>query len=114
MNRPAIMSYTELTLPLPACRELWLAPTAAAWRDIWTSRYRVQGPSDLDLRDLLSDPSLINHVPEELDSGIARSALLHGLAIQVWEFRQQMLLSNGSQSGRATTRLWLQSRQEDL
>ena len=69
----------------------------------------------MSLRDLLSDPSLINHVSPELDSEIARSALLHGLAIQVWEFRQQNLLSQGSQSApRATARLWLQSRQEDL
>lgn len=115
MNRPAITSYTELTLLLPASRELWLAPSATAWRDIWTHRYRVMEASDLDLRGLLSDPSLLNHVPIELDFGIARTALLHGLAIQVWEFRQQMLLSNGNSSGpRATTRLWLQSRQEDL
>jgi hypothetical protein len=71
--------------------------------------------SELNLRDLLSDPSLINHIPPELDAEIARTALLNGLAIQTWEFRQQMLLSQGSQSGpKATTRLWLQSRQEDL
>jgi hypothetical protein len=71
--------------------------------------------SELNLRDLLSDPTLINHIPPELDADVAQTALLHGLAIQTWEFRQQMLLSQGSQSGsKATTRLWLQSRQEDL
>ncbi|CAI7608165.1 unnamed protein product [Penicillium manginii] len=115
MNRPALTSYAELTLPFPAARELWLAPTASAWREIWTSRYRIMKISELNLRDLLSDPSLINHIPPELDAEIARTALLNGLAIQTWEFRQQMLLSQGSQSGpKATTRLWLQSRQEDL
>ncbi|KAJ5698061.1 hypothetical protein N7462_000066 [Penicillium macrosclerotiorum] len=112
MNRPAIISYTELTLPFPAARDLWLAPTARAWKDIWTRRYRTIGLSELNLRDLLSDPSLIGNFPPELDLEIARSALLQGLALQVWEFRQQMLLSQGS--SRATTRLWLQSRQEDL
>jgi hypothetical protein len=71
--------------------------------------------SELNLRDLLSNPSLISQIPPELDVDVARTALLHGLAIQTWEFRQQMLLSQGSQSAsKATTRLWLQSRQEDL
>ncbi|KAJ6104019.1 hypothetical protein N7523_010339 [Penicillium sp. IBT 18751x] len=115
MNRSALISYTELTLPLPAARDLWLAQSAEEWKRTWTSRYAMARESDMSLRDLLSDPSLINHVCPELDVEIARSALLHGLAIQVWEFRQQNLLSQGSQSAsRATARLWLQSRQEDL
>ncbi|KAJ5882443.1 uncharacterized protein N7529_001115 [Penicillium soppii] len=110
MNRPAITSYTELTLPPPAARELWLAPTAAAWRALWMSRYQSEGFSELNLRDLLSDPSLIHHIPLEIDSAMTRSALLQGLAIQVWDFCQQKRLSGS----RATTLLWLQSRQEDL
>lgn len=115
MNRPALISYAELTLPLPAARDLWLAQSADEWKEVWTNRYGMARGSDMSLRDLLSDSSLISHVSPELDSEIARSALLHGLAIQVWEFRQQNLLSQGSQSAsRATARLWLQSRQEDL
>ncbi|KAJ5300346.1 uncharacterized protein N7443_005348 [Penicillium atrosanguineum] len=115
MNRSALISYTELTLPFPAARDLWLAQSAEEWKEIWTSRYGMTRGSDMSLRDLLSDSSLITHVSPELDTEIARSALLHGLAIQVWEFRQQNLLSQGSQSAsRATARLWLQSRQEDL
>ncbi|KAJ5096575.1 hypothetical protein N7456_007296 [Penicillium angulare] len=110
MNRPAITSYTEFTLPLPGARDLWLAPTATAWRDIWTSQYRLIGLSEINLRDLLTEPSLLSHVPPEVDSAIAESAILNGLALQVWEFRQQMHLSGS----RATTKLWLQSRQEDL
>ncbi|PYH91316.1 hypothetical protein BO71DRAFT_304736, partial [Aspergillus ellipticus CBS 707.79] len=109
MNRPFIISSAGLTLPFPAARDLWLAPSAIAWRDIWT-RSHVEGTSELNLRDLLSDPSLISHIPPDLDSGLSRSALIQGLVVQVWEFRQQMLLS----SHRATTRLWLQTRQEDL
>lgn len=115
MNRPAIISYTELTLPFPTARDLWLAPTAQVWKDIWTTKYRMTGCSELNLRDLLSDPSYISQLPPDLDLEIARSALLQGLALQVWEFRQQMLLSQTSRSApRATARLWLQSRQEDL
>ncbi|KAJ5621841.1 hypothetical protein N7528_005073 [Penicillium herquei] len=110
MNRPAITSYTEFTLPLPAARDLWMAPTAAAWRDIWTTRYRNSDLCAISLHELLSDPLLLSNMPPDLDFAIAKSALLHGLALQVWEFRQQMRLTGS----RATTRLWLQSRQEDL
>ncbi|KAJ5917213.1 hypothetical protein N7466_010767 [Penicillium verhagenii] len=115
MNRPALTSNTELTLPFPAARDLWLAPTASAWQTLWISKYRVMEMSDLSLRDLLSDPSLITHIPVEVDFDIARSALLHGLATQVWEFRQHMVLSQGNRTeSRAIARLWLQSRHDDL
>ncbi|KAJ6059305.1 uncharacterized protein N7446_008888 [Penicillium canescens] len=115
MNRPALTSYTELTLPFPAARDLWLAPTAAAWRDLWNTKYRVVEVSDFSLRDLLSDPSLMTHIPIEMDFDIARTALLQGMASQVWETRQQLILSQGTQSStRAMARLWLQSRQDDL
>lgn len=115
MNRPAITSYTELTLPFPSARDLWLAPTAQVWRDIWATKYRMAACSELNLRDLMSDPSYLSQLPPDLDLEIARSSLLRGLALQVWEFRQQMLLSQNSRSApRATTRLWLQSRQEVL
>jgi hypothetical protein len=115
MNRPALTSYTELTLPFPAARDLWLAPTAIAWRDLWNTKYRVVEVSDFSLRDLLSDPSLLTHIPNEIDFDIARTALLHGMASQVGETRQQMILSQGSQpNARAMARLWLQSRQDDL
>ncbi|CAG8342035.1 unnamed protein product [Penicillium salamii] len=115
MNRPALISYTELTLPFPAARDLWLAPTASAWRNLWAERYRLVGGSDLSLRDLLSDPTLVTTISTEQDFDIARRALLHGLAIQTWEFRQQRILSEGSPFGsRAMAQLWLQSRQDDM
>lgn len=115
MNRPALISYTELTLPLPAARDLWLAPTANVWKNLWMSKYQTTEIPALSLRNLLSDPSLMSNIPSEQDFEMTRSALLHGLASQAWEFRQQMALSQGSISGsRAMARLWLQSRQEDL
>jgi hypothetical protein len=79
------------------------------------SKYRSTETLSLSLRDLLSDPSLITSIPPEQDFDITRSALLHGFASQTWEFRQQMILSQGSASGsRAMARLWLQSRQDDM
>ncbi|KAL2808072.1 hypothetical protein BJX63DRAFT_424893 [Aspergillus granulosus] len=115
MNRPSLTSYTEYTLPFPSARELWLAPTATEWRQLWETRYSHDDPPGLSLREVLADPSVIKHLPSNVDAGVVNSALLHGLMSQVWEFRQQALLMDSSQSAtRAVTRLWLQSRQEDL
>ncbi|KAL4883529.1 hypothetical protein BJY04DRAFT_226549 [Aspergillus karnatakaensis] len=115
MNRPALTSYTEFTLPFPSARDLWLAPTATAWKALWETKYSHSEPTKLSLRDLLADPSLLNQPLINIDTGVVNSALLHGLMSQVWEFRQQALLADSSQStAKAVTRLWLQSRQEDL
>lgn len=115
MNRPPLTSYTEFTLPFPSSRELWLAPTAAAWKHLLVTKYAHVKPSPLSLRDLLADPSILNHLPVNVDIVVAKSSLLHGLMSQVWEFRQQALLTPNRHSERgALTQLWLKSRQEDL
>ncbi|KAL3445031.1 hypothetical protein BJX65DRAFT_165665 [Aspergillus insuetus] len=115
MNRPPLTSYTEYTLPFPSARDLWLAPTAADWRQLWETKYSYEAPLGLSLREALADPSVLKHLPSNVDEGVVNSALLHGLMSQVWEFRQQALLLDSSPSTtRAVTRLWLQSRQEDL
>ncbi|KAL3471069.1 hypothetical protein BJX99DRAFT_33097 [Aspergillus californicus] len=114
MNRPSLTSYTEFTLPFPSSRELWLAPTAGEWKRLWEAEYCAMS-SDLSLRELLADPTLIKNLPVNVDRGVVRSALLHGLMSQVWNLRQQALLTDSCPSAtRPVTRLWLQSRQEDL
>ncbi|KAL4864926.1 hypothetical protein BDV12DRAFT_158250 [Aspergillus spectabilis] len=115
MNRPPLTSYTEFTLPFPSARDLWLAPTATAWKALWETKYAHTIASNLSLRGLLAEPSLLTHLPVNMDTGVINSALLHGLMSQVREFRQQALLADSYHSTfKAVTRLWLQSRQEDL
>ncbi|KAL4797787.1 hypothetical protein BDV19DRAFT_37991 [Aspergillus venezuelensis] len=115
MNRPGLISYTELTLPFPSSRELWLAPSAFAWKQLWEKNYSQNSRSDLSLRLLLADISSLNHLPENVDKGVVNSALLHGLMSQVLLFRQQASLTDTYlNDSHAVTRLWLQSRQDDL
>ncbi|PWY65410.1 hypothetical protein BO83DRAFT_321137 [Aspergillus eucalypticola CBS 122712] len=114
MNQPPTTSFAELTLSLPAARDLWLAPTASTWKDIWTARYQPPRP-EISLRDLLSDPTLLRDLPMHLDNRVASSALLHGLLGKAWDLRQQMLLGRRSASRQPARKLLLlQSRQEDL
>ncbi|KAL4811887.1 hypothetical protein BDW67DRAFT_141805 [Aspergillus spinulosporus] len=114
MNRPALTSYAEFTVPFPSARDLWLAPTAAAWKELLETKYSHAVSSDLSLRDLLSDLSILSDLPVNIDTGVVNSAVLHGLMSQVWAFRQQASLMNSHTNDRPVTRLWLQTRQDDL
>ncbi|KAL4968214.1 C2H2-type zinc finger protein [Aspergillus stella-maris] len=115
MNRPGLTSYSELTLPFPSSRNLWLAPTASAWKQLWEQNYSQALLPDLSLRDLLGDAFSLNHLPENIDKGVVNSALLHGLMSQVLLFRQQASLTDTCRNDiHAVTRLWLQSRQDNL
>ncbi|KAL4804542.1 hypothetical protein BDV18DRAFT_153035 [Aspergillus unguis] len=114
MNQPPTTSFAELTLPIPAPRDLWLAPTAQAWKTTWMAKYSQPAP-DMSLRDLLSNPTLFHHTTGHLDARVAAATLLHGLIAKVWDVMQQKLLGrDGSSKTPARHRLLLQSRQEDL
>ncbi|KAL4735878.1 hypothetical protein BDV11DRAFT_208107 [Aspergillus similis] len=113
MNQPPT-SFAEFTLPIPSSRDLWLAPTAQAWKATWMAKYQQTAP-DMSLRDLVSNPTLFHHVPGHLDARVAAAALLHGLIAKVWDIMQQKLLGRrGASKIPAQKRLLLQSRQEDL
>ncbi|RDW79107.1 Zn(II)2Cys6 transcription factor domain-containing protein [Aspergillus mulundensis] len=114
MNRPALTSYAEFTLPFPSARDLWLAPTATAWKELLKAKYFHASPPDLSLKAILADSAALTDLPANVDVGVVNSALLHGLMSQVWAFRQQASLMDSGTDARAVTRLWLQSRQDEL
>ena len=109
-HRPPLITYAELTLILPASKTLWLAPSAEIWRirylemDIVASR-----PS---LQTLLKDEAAILCLPVDIDTQIARSSYLHGIAAQIWEYAQQSALMH--ESSDPSSQLWARSRQEKL
>lgn len=109
-HRNPLISYSEVSTPLPAPRSLWLSPTASAWKTRWlTTKYK---PTDLSLQDLLRDESAIRCLTPEVDEQIARSAYLYGLGSQVWEHNNQALILRTSND--ASSQLWLQSREQKL
>jgi hypothetical protein len=109
-HRQPLISYAELSSSLPASRSLWLAPTAEAWRLAYTAESLNDHRSSL--RDLLKDGRSLSSISTAIDKHIARSAYLHGMAAQIWEFSQQAMLL-GESSDRSS-QLWLQLRQENL
>lgn len=109
-HRSPLISYSEVSTPLPAPRSLWLSPTASAWKTRWlATKY---SPREISLQDLLRDESVMRCLTPEVDEQVARSAFLYGLAAQVWEHNNQALILRTSND--ASSRLWLQTRQQKL
>ncbi|KAF2656918.1 hypothetical protein K491DRAFT_355856 [Lophiostoma macrostomum CBS 122681] len=109
-HRPSLISYAELTLPLPASRTLWLAASAEMWR----SRYLDMeiSPSPPSLRSLLRDEAAITCLPMDVDLNIALSTYLHGVAAQIWEHAQQSVLLH--ENSDPSSQLWARLRQQKL
>jgi hypothetical protein len=109
-HRPHLITYAELTLPLPASKMLWLAPSA----EIWRTRYLNIGvTSNLpSLRALLQEEHALPYLTLEIDAPLARSTFFHGIAAQIWEHTQQSVLLNDSSD--ASSQLWARSRQQKL
>ena len=112
--RCPLLSYAELSLPLPASAELWLAPSAEAWSEAFLGT--VHGKySSLSLRDCLGDHDLVRYLPGHIDQRLARSMYVYGLASQTWEYYQQSRLAAGPRSNPdPSTQLWLQTRHQSL
>ncbi|EDU44696.1 hypothetical protein PtrSN002B_003714 [Pyrenophora tritici-repentis] len=109
-QRQPLLSYAELTLPLPASETLWLAPSAAVWKARILSRSSPNfRPS---MRSILQEAGSISCLHGSFDPRIARSAYIHGLASQVWEHRQQAVLLHELSDPAA--QLWSRSRRQTL
>ncbi|KAE9982895.1 hypothetical protein EG328_010442 [Venturia inaequalis] len=81
-----LVSYSELLLPLPAPKDIWLAPDAESWKRAILSKPdpTARRPSLLDCLnglDILSSADVI----DQTDSC---SAFLHAAWSLVWEYRQ--------------------------
>lgn len=113
--RAPLVSYAELSLPLPSSLDLWLAPTATAWRTTYRKKSDEGRQKIPSLKDLLRNPELLRCIPDHSDCRAAVSAYLHSLGGQVWDYRQQASLSSVSSfNSIPSAQLWLQTRQQNL
>ncbi|KAK8232707.1 hypothetical protein HDK77DRAFT_494303 [Phyllosticta capitalensis] len=115
MNRNPITSYSELSVPLPAAREIWLAPSPSAWRVAHLAAVRGPGPIHNSLRDLLTKPDRINLLPGDADQTLSLSVFVAGIAALVWDHRKQVSITeDGAGDDDPKAHLWIQSRRQDL
>lgn len=108
-HRQPLLSYAELTLPLPASEKLWLAPSAAVWARMMSEPSPSCRPS---MRSLLQNPGSLSCLHDGFDPLVAQSAYSQGLASQIWEHRQQVVLLNDLSD--PSSQLWSRARQQRL
>lgn len=113
--RNPLVSYAEMTLPLPASRDIWLAPNAEAWKATYLEKAAGFVENGLSVRDLLADSELVKCLPSTVDNNSAKILQLYGLAALTWEQQQQsQLLSSPFASVDPSSKLWLESRHQKL
>jgi Fungal specific transcription factor domain len=107
-----VISYTELQLPFPACRELWAARDAEQWKKAFLARNLVPIARVVSLTEALQDISSITPCRSQVDVHYSALVLLHGLWSLVWEYRQ--LSSIGGVQSKYWNGLILSSRHAEL
>lgn len=113
--RNPLVSYAEVTLSLPASRELWLAPSAEAWKMAYLESPAENLRPSYSVRDLLANGELLKCLSSKIDAVAARTLHLYGLAALTWEHHQQSALLGGCiANADASAKLWLQSRHQKL
>ncbi|KAH7170586.1 hypothetical protein EDB81DRAFT_837350 [Dactylonectria macrodidyma] len=86
LTNPA-MSYSELTLPLPASKDLWFAKTAEEWKRLYLERDASEAKRAPSVGDLLHDIKLLAINRHRLDVQLALSVFLHAFWALILEYR---------------------------
>lgn len=69
--------FAEMSLPLPAARELWFAKTAQEWKHHYLKHYSEQSGTQLSISDLLRSPGLLTSEQHRVDFQLSVSIVLH-------------------------------------
>ncbi|KAK7539657.1 uncharacterized protein J3D65DRAFT_666359 [Phyllosticta citribraziliensis] len=115
MSRNPITSYSELSVPLPAARNIWLAESPSSWRAAHLATLRGPGPIHNSLKALLTKPDRISLLSGDADQTLSLSIFVAGIAALVWDHRKQVSITeDGTGEDDPKTHLWIQSRRQDL
>lgn len=105
----------ELSFPLPAARDLWLAQSAEDWKSKFFAKQPVSFSSLLRLVDILHDTTLLDVLHEHVDVDLCCITLQYGYWSQIWSFQQsnKFYLQNEHLKN-AQKKLWLATQQAEL
>jgi hypothetical protein len=110
-----LLSPPQIQLPLPAAKELWFAPNAETWRNVFC---RLHPPSINEIPSMLeffSNNRLLSQVESFVDGSLCMLAACHGLSHEVWAYRQySRMLCSWANLGRRDRWLSNQTAQRDL
>lgn len=85
---PPLISYGEMTAPLPESKELWFAKTAEEWKSQFLLRSAGQSKRPPCLGDLMRDITFLSTNHQRLDLQYAISIYLHGYWSLIYEWRR--------------------------
>ncbi|GES65089.1 C6 transcription factor RegA [Aspergillus terreus] len=91
-----LISYAELSLPLPCCPRLWNALNAEQWRDIFCLHESEAQPSfrTRSLMECIMNMDLLDSHRATIDMNLSCTAVLQALWGLSWEYRQMSLLTS--------------------
>lgn len=90
-QRSPLISPAELSLPLPASMDLWMASSTTVWRARCLAESEDKRQGRLSLRDLLSNGKLIHCLSHDIDKKFSISTYYYGIAAQILAYHQQVL-----------------------
>ncbi|KAJ4009023.1 hypothetical protein NW752_008973 [Fusarium irregulare] len=82
-----VMSYAELTLPLPASKELWYAKTAKDWKHAYLRREAGHVKRAPSVGDLIRDLNLLAENRHRLDVQLSAAVYLQAFWLLILEYR---------------------------
>jgi hypothetical protein len=111
-----IISYTEITLPLPHPRELWFAKTAQEWKQFYLSKIVMQREREPSLGNIIRNVLTLTENQARIDLQFSALIYLHVIWVMIWEYRQFDTIHRPSESdmarqGNISTTLYSRNRE---
>jgi hypothetical protein len=86
--QPPILCYMEISLPLPACQELWSARSAEAWKRAYLGKdLRIASLPSLNVS--VNDFAGVLEYTDELDTDLTALVILSALTSQTFQYSQR-------------------------
>jgi len=115
LQKPPLVSVTEITTSLPASRSLFLAGSAAEWKTKYMEQIpSSSAPKSLKLQDIIQDITIIDKHHAEIDVSFCYVAALYGFWSQVGAFRESWKFHAIGDNVDSVHRLWITTHQREL
>jgi hypothetical protein len=88
---PAI-AFSELVLPLPDPQDVWQAPTALAWKNVYLSKLALDSTRRPSMHDCLVDTSNIMRYAALLNDRFLVMGVIGNVWRRIWDYRQEASL----------------------
>ncbi|KAH8907791.1 hypothetical protein BR93DRAFT_895384 [Coniochaeta sp. PMI_546] len=117
LQKNPLMSFTELAFSLPAARDMWKAPSANVWREIWLRKTPLDPSTNVPrVADLMHRLRAADELGEYVDMELCYTAVLYGFWGQISAYREAVkFYQDRKEHGRESShRLWLKTQHQEL